>query len=294
LRVLPEDVRDFFLEFAGYCLTTDVRHELALWLVGPRGSGKSTLITGLLAMLGELAGVLRLGQVADRFGLAGIEGKTLLYCTEVPKAYVRATDIINMIISGEPIPVERKNVDAYEYTPVAKLLWSFNTLPSLYDQDNGIYRRVQVIDVPRTFEVADPEIKECVKLEGAGIANLAIQHLANLRKRKAFDIPRSVLERTEEFKQTNDLARSFLDDCCELPDSNLYDKKKYTEQSSALTHAFNVWAKANGYEPRSAKFLAPEWKRLGLLKGRDKHGAAYTGVMIRKDVVRELEKELAV
>ena len=75
----------FLQEFSGYTLTTDVSHEIALWLFGAPGGGRSTFIAGLEAMLGERAGTLGLGEVErSRFALADVPGKTLLTATEQP------------------------------------------------------------------------------------------------------------------------------------------------------------------------------------------------------------------
>jgi hypothetical protein len=49
-------------------------------LLGDRGSGRSTFIEGLLAMLGARAGRLGLREIAEsRFGLPPLVGKTLVY-----------------------------------------------------------------------------------------------------------------------------------------------------------------------------------------------------------------------
>lgn len=66
LEVLREAIPDrasFVQEFGGYCLTQDTSLETALWFVGPRGSGKSTIIEGLVAMLGPRHGVLGLAEI---------------------------------------------------------------------------------------------------------------------------------------------------------------------------------------------------------------------------------------
>lgn len=50
-HTVPE-AQDFLQEFYGYALTTDTSLEIALWLYGPPGSGKSTALAGAMAMLG--------------------------------------------------------------------------------------------------------------------------------------------------------------------------------------------------------------------------------------------------
>jgi putative DNA primase/helicase len=102
-------VADFLQEFAGYALTADTRYELAVWLFGPPGSGKSTFLHGLQTMLGARAGLLSLADVErNRFALAGLPGKTLMVSTEQPSDYIASGALLNGLISGEPVTVDRK------------------------------------------------------------------------------------------------------------------------------------------------------------------------------------------
>jgi len=50
LTRLPYRVVQFLQEFAGYCLTTDTQHEIAVWFLGRRGCGKSSIIEGFNAI----------------------------------------------------------------------------------------------------------------------------------------------------------------------------------------------------------------------------------------------------
>lgn len=124
------DAADFLQEFAGYALTTDTLHEIALWLYGPPGSGRSTFLTGLEATLGARTGILGLADLErSQFALANVAGKTLMTATEQPSSYLASTNVLNALISGETIQVERKFRDPYEITPRAKLAWAMNELP---------------------------------------------------------------------------------------------------------------------------------------------------------------------
>jgi hypothetical protein len=87
--LLSNDERRFLQRFVGYCLIHSVKHQMTLWFVGPPAGGKSTLIAGLEAMLGDLVGTLGLSQLQgsdSRFALANIPGKTLTHLYRKPEA----------------------------------------------------------------------------------------------------------------------------------------------------------------------------------------------------------------
>lgn len=285
--LLSEDERRFLQEFAGYCLTHSVKHQMTLWFVGPPAGGKSTLIAGLEAMLGDLAGTLGLSQLQNsgaRFALANIPGKTLLTCTENPKQHIKVTDILNALITGDTIPVEQKYKDAVSYRNTAKLVWAMNSLPGLYDANNGLFRRVKILELDRSIPEAkrDPNIIERIRNEGPGIVNWALDGLARLNEREHFEYPDSVRDATARFSQDNDLPGQFLEERCErAPSEQLFFTDEYKAYSQQLTDAFNQWAFDNGHTKWSSKALAPEWERLGLKRGnRDKHGQPWYGVRL--------------
>jgi phage/plasmid-associated DNA primase len=58
-----------------------------------------------------------------RFALADIPGKTLLTATEQPAGYLRTSHVLNALISGEPIQVEKKYRDPFVLVPRAKIAW---------------------------------------------------------------------------------------------------------------------------------------------------------------------------
>jgi putative DNA primase/helicase len=109
-------------------------HELAVWLFGPPASGKSTFLAGLQAMLGHRAGVLGLAEIErNRFALAGLPGKTLVAASEQPSSYLASTNVLNAIISGEPLQVERKYRDPVTVIPRRKIAWAMNELSRVAD-----------------------------------------------------------------------------------------------------------------------------------------------------------------
>jgi putative DNA primase/helicase len=273
----------FLQEFAGYCLSTDVSHEIAVWLHGPPGGGRSTLIMGLQAMLGARAGVLGLRAIErSRFALAEIPGKTLLVATEQPAGYTESTDILNALISGDKMEVERKYRDAYYVYPKAKLLWAMNALPRVADPNDGLFRRIHVIDMePIPLSQRDPQIKERIKTEGAGIFNWAVEGRVRLNARGRFEVPGAVRAATEDYRATNDVPAAFVADVC-ATDPDL------SERAHPLYEAYRRWCLATGHRPQSETSMAKEWQRLGYEKYASGGRSRYRGISVRLDALEEL------
>ena len=265
----------FLQEFAGYALTTEMAHELAVWLFGPPGSGKSTFIAGLAAMLGHRAGILGLADLErSRFTLADLPGKTLVVASEQPSSYLASTNTLNAIISGEPIQVERKYRDPFTVIPRAKVCWAMNELPRVADANSGLFRRVKVVAFPRLAEdERDPKIKHAIEQEGAGILNWALEGLWRLKERGHFEVPTGVEDATKQFRENNDVPTLFIDDRCvrgtdfEIPAAKLYREYKY-------------WCEENGHRPQSSTRVAADWQRLGFERKRTMSGTVYQGLRV--------------
>jgi P4 family phage/plasmid primase-like protien len=265
----------FLQEFAGYALTTDMSHEIAVWLYGPPGSGKSTFLAGLQAMLGHRAGILGLADLErSRFTLADLPGKTLVVASEQPSSYLASTNTLNAIISGEPIQVERKYRDPFAVIPRAKVCWAMNELPRVADANSGLFRRVKVVGFPQLpEEQRDPELKRLIESEGAGILTWALEGLRRLYERGQFEIPEGVQDATKQFRENNDVPALFIEDRCirgtnfEIPAARLYREYRY-------------WCEENGHRPQSSTRVAADWQRLGFERKRTMSGTIYQGLRL--------------
>jgi putative DNA primase/helicase len=267
---------NFLQEFAGYALITEIAHELAVWLFGPPGSGKSTFIAGLQAMLGHRAGILGLADLErSRFTLADLPGKTLVVASEQPSSYLASTNTLNAIISGEPIQVERKYRDPFTVIPRAKVCWAMNELPRVADANSGLFRRVKVVAFPALAEEErDPKIKHAIEQEGAGILNWALKGLWRLKERGHFEVPAGVVDATKQFRENNDVPALFVEDRC-------IQGAEFKVQASQLYTEYKDWCLENGHRPMSSTRLADDWARLGFEKTASNGRRFYRGLTLR-------------
>jgi putative DNA primase/helicase len=267
----------FLQEFAGYCLTTDTSLEKAVWLVGAPGGGKSTFLEGLIATLGVRAGVLGLAEIErSRFSLAKLEGKTLVTAAEQPGGFVSCHHILNAIISGEPVQVERKFRDPYDLTPRAKIAWAMNELPRIPAEAEGLFRRVEIIRFPEIPAAdRDPSLKEDIKSEGPGILNWALEGLRRLRDRGGFEVPEKVSNATAEFRENNDIPAFFIEERCTTGvDKKVKALDLYTE--------YKEWCLETGHKHKSSTTIAEDWKRLGFERKRHSGGMYWLGVDLQQ------------
>jgi putative DNA primase/helicase len=114
---------------------------------------------------------------------------------------MKSAHILNALISGEAVTVDRKYRDPIDIIPRVKIVWSMNELPRVREAGNGLFRRVKVISFPGMADKdRDRKVKETIKLEGAGILNWALTGLRRLQARGQFAIPAEVQNDTEEFR----------------------------------------------------------------------------------------------
>lgn len=280
-RFSPE-VADFLQEFAGYCLTTDVSHEIAVWLFGPPGGGRSTFILGMETMLGEKVGVLGLREIErNAFALADVPGKTLLTATEQPGGYTSVTDVINAMISGDSVMVNQKNVKAYRVHPQAKILWSMNYLPQIQNPEDGLFRRIHIVEMEKIEGKKDTTYKATIQTEGAGILNWALVGLQRLLSRGGFEPPEEVKRSTADYKATQDVPAVYISDMCTVG-------KDLNEGSARLYKAYEKWCHLNGHKHKSSTAIATDWKRLGFVNYTSTGRKRYRGVALRMDAYTEL------
>jgi putative DNA primase/helicase len=247
--------------------------------VGPSGSGKSTYLEGVSAIMGDRVGQLSLADIErSSFALENIVGKTLLTATEQPSMFIEQVDILNALISGETLKINRKNKAIVDVRPVAKLAWAMNTKPRIREEGSGIFRRLQIVEFP-TLDPAKrlPAVKQRImELEPPGILAWAVEGLKRLKERDGFDIPESVRAAVEDFEYSNDPPRQFIEEMCKRGDDLSVGRKD-------LYEAYARWCKHYGFKPKAVTQIREDWIRLGLKEGKSHGKKLYRGVEIEHD-----------
>ena len=186
-----DDIQAIF-ELIGYCLWKFMVYDVFVIFVGLGANGKTVLLEVMTKFLGEEnVSTVTLQQLAlSRFASAGLLGKLANLAGEIPNEAIKDTSRIKELSGGGLIEGEYKFQDTFVFRNFAKLIFSTNEPPAIYDDTTGTWRRLRTFKFPRTFRKGEkgtiPRDVLVATLttptELSGILNEALAGWSRLRK----------------------------------------------------------------------------------------------------------------
>ena len=213
------DMMRFIYEVVGYCLVNSTFAQKFFILYGEGGNGKSSFLQLLTSLLTEsnVSNIALIDIGASQFRLAEIVGKYANIGDDIESTAILNTASLKKIVTGDTIIVEPKHLKPYSYKPHAKLFFSCNSIPRIYDTSTGMKDRLVIIPMTnriRNTAIATPHIvREIIKSGGLTVLlNRALEGLRRLRSQGAFTEPPRVTALTASYIKENDQVAQFLDD----------------------------------------------------------------------------------
>lgn len=206
----------------GLLVTSDTSFQKIFYFRGVSGSGKSTIMRVLDALIGErnicnptIAGL------ADKNTLNDMTAATLAKVTDMNtddrSDMSKSASTMNQISGEDPVHVFRKFKDGINVKMRVRFLLSGNQYPNFGEHATAISRRLLVIPFNISFEDrADPDLSAKLLAELPGILNWALDGLASLREAGKFIEPAASKAAKAEILNSGDPVRSFVAEECEL------------------------------------------------------------------------------
>lgn len=159
-QLFPDpNLRKYQMDFmASLCVGGNENHQMCFWL-GTGANGKTALVTLLEKAFGEYKGTVPVTLVTrERLNIgtaspevAALAGVRLAVMQETSK-----TDKINEgpmkdLTGGDPITARALYKEPITFRPQFKLVLCTNNLPEIESQDDGTWRRIQVVDFESKF-----------------------------------------------------------------------------------------------------------------------------------------------
>jgi len=277
-------------QFCGYCLSSSMFYDRALFMVGDGGNGKSTFIDTVAMAIGHNAtSHIDLEGLYGAFGMHGLMGKRLNIIEEVHGNYYQSNKL-KKLISGEKVTIDIKYKPQFTFRPQAKFVFSVNLLPRVDDTSTATERRICAVNFRNNFR-KNPNFKlrssvGLLAQELSGILNWMLDGADSLREMDNFIITKEQTQMLNEYREENSSVEGFLSQCIvldsqgEIETPTLYSEyKKWSISDGGRkikanitftkeVKAYGAKEEKFGFEPRvygagESKFtgisLSPHW-----------------------------------
>jgi P4 family phage/plasmid primase-like protien len=262
LDVFPSDCIALAWEIMGSCLTADHMVQQAIWLKGPGGNGKSTLMLAIQGAIGDenCANMSIQDMNQDRFATSSLLGKLLLLDHDTPLEKIEDASIFKKIVSHDEIRSQEKWGKAFLFRPHAKVIMAANDTPKSTDTTLGFLRRLVIVpfdgfsmqtSVVRRQEEILGELRDAREL--SGWLNKAIAGWQRVQQTGKYSIPGTVTEAIQSFRDRVDPFRAFFDRTFELGGPNDLVLK------DDFTAAYAAWCEENGIEEPMSTSMMTRW-----------------------------------
>lgn len=299
-----EAVAQFLQRWYGYSATGDAREQKLLIKHGPGGNGKSTLGDAIDAVLGEYSSPATMGLLTGKAGaadtahlaeIAGLRGQRLVTASESEDGAKLKEALIKQLTGGDALKGKRLYGQLFSFRPTHKLELLTNHKPVIKGSDFSIWRRIMLLNFPvkygsaaevasgEAMAVRDPTLGVALRAETSGILAWIVEG-ARLWLAQGLTPPRSMLDASADYRQSQDHVAEFLTECCTVDPSArqplpvLYSAYKAWCNAAGRDHPITRQRLVDELERRVPKFVRPDMAR------RTAQGTYVTGLMITPPV----------
>ena len=259
---LDADTQKRLQEWFGYCLVPHTKIQKSLMIIGDGSNGKSVFLSILRKIIGEgNVSSLELYEIFDRFKTVQIENKLANIATDIDPHVVLAS-AFKKIVSGELQVAERKHVDAHEFKPFVKLIFSTNSFAPTRDHTEGFYRRFDVVRFNHKFEgnSVDPYLTETLENELSGILNWSLQGLERLEEQHwKLSYSSAMSNEHDSFREQTNPLQAFINECCNIND-------EFMCTTSIFLAKYREWLEENGHKPQTTNRITSDLRMIGIVK----------------------------
>ena len=211
--IVPDaDDREMLLQYAGYCMTRDTRQQKFMILNGDGGTGKSTVIRMIEAMIGSAnLSSISLSELTQRFASYGLLGKLLNSCADLEVTALEDTSTLKKILGEDTLRGEAKGRDAFSFKSYAKLIFSTNELPVVKaEKSNGFYRRLLILTMNRVPAVKRADLYDVLVSEVDHLIRLSVEALERMYQRGVLTESAHSTDAVARLRMDSDTVAAFL------------------------------------------------------------------------------------
>jgi putative DNA primase/helicase len=243
-----KEVRMLLEECIGYCFYRRNELRKCFILTGEKENGKSTFLSMIENLLGqENIASLDLKELGDRFKTAELFGKLANIGDDIGSEFIPNPAVFKKLASGNPINVERKGKDPFDFSSYAKLLFSANDIPRIKDKSGAVISRLVIIPFEARFSADDPDFDPYIKYKLIQdepmqyLINIGLEGLKRILRNRSFTTSKKAEKALEEYTENNNPILLFFKE----------DVKIENEPTKNVYRKYNEFCIANSFTPMS-------------------------------------------
>jgi len=271
-------------EFIGYSCTSHAKYKKALFLLGESDTGKSVVAYVLALLVGRArCCTLPLDEMNDPQARAVIIGKAINLITEIDsQALIADGGFKTFISTEEPIHINAKYKQPFDYWPTAKHIFLSNNLPRLNDRTEAVLNRLLIVQFTRVFapDEQDEMLQEKLAAEIPGILVWAVEGAKRLiSHRGKFTQPTRAKATLDQLRREANPVLDFISERLAVSDTGT------ALSLSELVSVFNSWNK--GSRGTNVRGLGKMLRAAGQVVKDVRHGEAILKSLVGFHLIEE-------
>ena len=248
IQIIPDiNVRNYIYRWMSKCLSGENRDEGFYMWTGTGGNGKSKLVDLSQNCLGDYSCNLPVSLLTQKRKASNSAAPEMVRTKGVRMVVMQEPDVSETLNIGQmkeltgndKIQARGLFKEPIEFNPQFKMLLMCNDLPLIPGNDDGTWRRLEVVPFQSRFvegkEVdeskhryqIDKELKKKLPFWKIPFLMKLLQEWKEYDT-NGIDIPEAVRSQTKSYRNDNDVVGQWIDQCCEIADyvigSNKVDK----------------------------------------------------------------------
>jgi putative DNA primase/helicase len=248
----PEMVA-YLQRLVGYGITGYTNEQVFVLMQGRGANGKSTFINALSHALKDYClhlpvQVLMNASAKDGESpspmLVEVRGARMVFTSESERGGRLNESSVKLLTGGDLITAREMYKKPITFKPQALIWMATNHLPEIRGTDDGIWRRIKLVEWRESFsgDRVDKDIEKKLRAEAPGIVNWAIEGALEWHKRgQQLDEPERVSRTTKKYRSDSDFVGAFVPEWL-APDTSTWLPR------SEIAAAWKTFCEANGQE----------------------------------------------
>ena len=272
-----EETRGFVQRLAGAALHGGQKDHIFVIDYGHGRNGKGTYTRAVQRVLGPYCVLVHkdlLAGTRDQHDTvkAALFRARLAFAAETQRRVRLREESIKALTGGDRIQARRMREDPWEFNPTHMLRLNTNYLPQVNGRDEGIWRRIRVVEWISNFEGReDNELDDRLAVEAPGILRWMIDGCLAWQER-GLDEPEAVQEATLRYRRDEDACNKMA------ADSGWEFGPEHSARGSEVQQQVNRWKQSTGSDLPYAEVTAWLETDMGCSRQRTRQGIVWRGV----------------